>query len=166
MKVLLKILLLPVSIIKWLKNGIEYLTLNSYLKNISISKIDAINGYEFEKYLEILLKSMGMKTKKTQDSRDYGADIIATYKKETIVIQAKLYYNHNVGISCVQEAKASKDYYQADKAVVITNSHYTKSAINLAKSTQVALIDREKLMNLINATKKEKIRLFNIYTII
>ena len=82
------------------------------------------------------------------------------------LLQAKLYYNKNVSLSAVQEAKASLDYYVADKAVVITNSHFTKSAYELALSTGVALIDREKLITLIQADKKQKRILFERYTII
>ncbi|MBQ9791773.1 MAG: restriction endonuclease [Clostridia bacterium] len=163
MKILKNILLLPITLIKTIKNGIENLFLSKYLKQFSINKIDAISGYEFEKYLECLFKSMGLKTTTTKKAHDYGADLITTYKKEVMVVQAKLYYCKHVGLSAIQEAKTSLDYYKADKAIVITNSYFTKSAINLAKSTGVALIDREKLNTLINANKTEKKALFRKY---
>ena len=148
------------------KHILENMFLDKYLKQFSINKIDAISGYEFEKYLEYLFRAMGYKSKATKKAHDYGADLLVTHKKETTVVQAKLYYNKNVSLSAVQEAKASLDYYVADKAVVITNSHFTKSAYELALSTGVALIDREKLITLIQADKKQKRILFERYIII
>ena len=165
MKVLNALLYIPKKLIQTTKNIFESIFLNQYLKQISINKIDAISGYEFEKYLECLFKAMGCKSVTTKKAHDFGADLLITYKKETMVVQAKLYYSKNVGLSAVQEAKTSLSYYMGDKAIVITNSHFTKSAIELAKTTGVARIDREKLIALIGADKKQKQILFSRYIV-
>lgn len=166
MTVLKKIVLLPISIAKAIKGAIDNLMLGSYLKRFSINKIDAISGYEFETYLSYLFKSMGYKSVTTKKAHDYGADLMISRKKETIVVQAKLYYNKNVGLGAIQEAKTSMLHYGCDRAVVITNSHFTKSAITLAKTTGVALIDREMLVSLIQANKHDKTMLFSRYMVI
>ena len=49
---------------------------------------------------------------------------------------------------------AAIKYYNADSAIVITNSYFTKSAIKLAKVNNVELWDRDKLINLIKITFK------------
>jgi len=44
---------------------------------------------------------------------------------------------------------SGRNHYKADKGVVITNSTFTNSAISLAKSNKIELIDRTKLKELI-----------------
>ena len=160
MNVIANILLSPIKLIK---NAINIRIVDKNIRATSINKIDAIDGYEFEVFIENLLKTIGYKSITTKKSRDYGADIVAKNRKETIVIQTKLYYNHNVGLGSVQEAKSALNYYMADKAMVITNSHFTKSTKTLAKSTNVALIDREQLIALMQANRKERKALFFNY---
>jgi restriction system protein len=65
-----------------------------------------------------------------------------------VVIQAKR-YSKDVGIKVVQEVMGAKAYYSADGAWVVTNSHFTKAATVLAKKSNVILIDREQLIDLI-----------------
>lgn len=54
-----------------------------------------------------------------------------------------------MGNAAVQQVVAGKAYYGADESWVITNSTYTKGAIELANTTNTKLWDREKLSNLI-----------------
>ena len=54
--------------------------------------------------------------------------IIAEKDNIKIVIQTKCYHNV-VGNKAIQEAVAGMKYYDADKAMVITNSTFTRSAI-------------------------------------
>lgn len=51
-----------------------------------------------------------------------------------------------VGIKAVQEIVSAKNFYNAHRCMVITNNYFTDSAINLAKSNNVKLIDRDKLV--------------------
>ena len=62
-----------------LRQKINYL----YIKDINISRIDALSGDEFENYLYYLFSYMGFNVKKTPKTRDFGADLIIKYK-ETI----------------------------------------------------------------------------------
>ena len=70
-----------------------------------------------------------------------GADLILRRRGEKIVVQAKR-YEKNVGIAAVQEAVGSVAYYDADRAMVVTNSGFTKSARNLARQNEVELWGR------------------------
>jgi hypothetical protein len=54
-----------------------------------------------------------------------------------------------VGIRAVQEINSARDYYEAHEAWVITNNFFSTQAIQLANSTNVILIDRDELVNLI-----------------
>ena len=48
----------------------------------------------------------------------------------------------------MQEIRAGRDHEQADYAVVVSTSGYTKSAYALASSTQVLLLDFSELHTL------------------
>ncbi len=50
----------------------------------------------------------------------------------------------NVGIAAVQEVVGSIAYYKADRAMVVTNSNFTKSARDLAKRNEVELWEEKK----------------------
>lgn len=51
----------------------------------------------------------------------------------------------NVGIAAVQEVVGSIAYYKADRAMVVTNSNFTKSARDLAKRNEVELWGRKEM---------------------
>jgi restriction system protein len=59
-------------------------------------------------------------------------------------------YSGNVSNSSVQEVVASKNYYNSDKCMVVTNSYFTNSAVELARANSVELINRDKLFQLID----------------
>lgn len=114
-----------------------------------INDIDKLDGFQFEEYLKVLFKKLGYKPVVTQKTGDYGADLILQGKNR-IVIQAKRYgYKNNVSLDAVREAYAAKAYYKADEAWVITNSHFTKQALELAKACDVKLLDRHDLQKFI-----------------
>lgn len=115
------------------------------LKGSGILDIDKFDGKTFETYLNVVFKERGYKVFQTSYTKDYGADLVVEKNGIKTVIQAKRYQT-NVGIKGVQEVVAAIKHYQCDKAMVITNSHFTKAAVELAKSNQVELWDRELLV--------------------
>ena len=121
-----------------------------YLR-MSMRKVDKLSGRAFEKYLRVQFKHLGYRVTLTDYSHDYGADLIVRKRGEKIVVQAKR-YEKNVGIAAVQEAVGSVAYYDADRAMVVTNSGFTKSARNLARQNDVELWRRYDIQ------KKFKIR--------
>lgn len=125
---------------------IKYLGERRYL-NSPLSKIDKMSGEEFETYLKIYFESKGYKVERTPLSNDYGADLVCKDKYETVVVQAKR-YEASVGNSAVQEVVAAKEYYEADRCIVITNSYFTKNAYALAEANNVELWDRDDLVRI------------------
>ncbi len=121
------------------------------LAKAGMSYIDKMDGYQFEVYLKALLKKLGYeRIIVTKKSNDRGVDIHIK-GKNSIVIQAKRYgYKNRVGISASQEVLGAKVYYKAQEAWVITNSQFTKQAIEFAAQTNTKLIDRNELQKLIN----------------
>lgn len=114
-----------------------------------IKDIDKMDGFQFERYLNVLFYRLGYKTSVTKKSGDFGADLILQGTNR-IVVQAKRYGHKNkVGIAAVQEVFAARAYYKANEAWVVTNSVFTEPAKKLALACRVKLIDREGLMDLI-----------------
>ena len=119
------------------------------LKNINLNSIDKMTGFEFEEFIGYLFKKIGYEVIVTKKSNDQGIDIIVKDDFTKIGIQAKC-YSGSVGNKAIQEAVAGKSYYKCDKVIVITNSSFTQSAIELAKCNNVGLISRKELSEMIN----------------
>ena len=109
-----------------------------------IATIDEFSGLDFELFVAYnLLPNMGFKNIiKTQDSSDFGVDVVAELNNDRYAIQCKC-YSDSVGIHAVQEVVGGCKYYDCNKCMVITNSHYTSAAKKLAYKNNVLLICRE-----------------------
>lgn len=102
---------------------------------------EVLDGRKYEEYCCKYLKGQGFHNiQLTQASNDQGIDIIAYKNHKKYGFQCK-YYEKPVGNSAVQEAYAGAAYYNCDKACVITNNTFTRSAIQLADETNVILYD-------------------------
>lgn len=132
---------------KYLKRKTKMKYLNS-----PISKVDIMEGIEFEHFLKHHFEALGYNVKETNATNDYGADLLLKSFNKIIVVQAKR-YKANVGIKAIQEICAAVPYFKATKGIVVTNSHFTKNAIQLAKANNIELIDREKLSIIMNSHK-------------
>lgn len=134
----------------YIYNKIRKIQVSRQLSSSGIRSIDKMDGFQFEVYLKALFKELGYKPEVTKKAGDFGVDVVLKGKNR-IVIQAKRYGEKNrVGISAVQEIFAGKTYYKANESWVITNSYFTKQAIELADACNVKLLDRMELQKLIN----------------
>ena len=162
-KIILAIGFFPVVIfcylIKSIYRSIEKRRSLQFISNISIEEIDGLDGEEFEELLAMFFRGRGLKVTKTKKSHDYGADLLVTTKDEVIAIQCKLYYKRPVSNSAIQEIATAKDYYSASRAVVITNSKFTKPAEILADKIGVKLIDRDSLQELLSSKREYNLNL-------
>ena len=116
------------------------------LKNLSSGstgsgRITHITGEDFERYCASVLLEAGFSNiSLTPKSGDFGADIIAFDKGgRKICVQCKK-YSSSVGIAAVQEVFSAKQYYNCNRAMVMTNAGFTQAAQDLAKKTGVELI--------------------------
>lgn len=121
--------------------------------NTTIDEIDKMAGLEFEHFLCDLYSKNGYKAEVTKASGDQGADLIIEKFGERTVVQAKR-YSGVVTNTAIQEVVGAKAHYNCSKAMVVTNSYFTKSAMELANSNDVELVDREKL--------EEKLKDYNL----
>lgn len=116
--------------------------------NAKASELDKLSGTEFENFLAGLYRAQGYTVELTANTGDYGADLMLTKNQERISVQAKR-YTGSVGVAAVQEALSGKAYYQCSAAWVITTGTFTANAIKLAKKSDVKMISRSELGNLL-----------------
>ena len=108
-----------------------------------------LSPYEFEELIAKLFEKMNYRVKLTSKTADYGADIIARKREDTFVIQVKKYAEGNkIGAVEVQQLLGSMWKYKANKAIFVTTSTYTRSAIRQTEGAPIELWDGKKLYKL------------------
>lgn len=95
---------------------------------------------EYEQYVAMQLKRQGFQAVQlTPKTGDFGADILCFDRHgNSCAIQCK-YYSKPVGYRAVEEALAGARYYNCKRALVITNTSFTKNAIRGAERLNVEL---------------------------
>ena len=114
--------------------------LRSFQSIPEFERLHTMSGVEFEKFLRLLLERDGWRVELTPHTGDFGADLILSNGETTVAVQAKR-YRKAVGIKAVQEAAAARDYYRTNEAWVMTQSSFTKSAVQQAKASNIRLRD-------------------------
>lgn len=133
-----------------INNEISIFNNNKLLSEIR--NIEQLDGWQFEKYCAKLFSKLGYQVQVTKGSGDFGADLILD---NSISVQCKL-YSGSVGLHALQEVYSSMAKYKTKYAWVVTNSTFTKQAIEYASDAQIKLIDR-------NSLKQLMIKAFNNY---
>lgn len=124
--------------------------------------IDNLTGYEFENLTEDLIKKLGFITEERKKSADGGIDIRAINEqpifKGLYIIQCKR-HNKPIGEAIIRDLFGVVSSERANKGILITNSRFTKSAIDFARNKPIELIDGDKFFNLLEKNiDQEKIR--------
>lgn len=103
-------------------------------------KISVKTGIDYEYYVEEYFKKLNYNVSRTPKTGDQGADLIVVKNGIKTAVQCK-YYSKSVGNKAVQEVIAGKNFYQCDKAMVVSNAVFTKSARQLAYNSDVDLMN-------------------------
>ena len=110
---------------------------------------DDMDGFEFEDLTCDILVANGFEiAESTQNSGDFGVDVIAERDGVVYAIQCKRYHGP-VGIDAVQQVYAGRDFYECNVAVVLTNSYFSRAAQRLADKIGVVLWDRDMFKELL-----------------
>jgi len=121
---------------------------------LSLSDIDRLNPNLFEASIGALYKKQGFEIYLTPYSNDKGVDVVILKRGENYLIQAKQ-TKSLVGNEAIQEICTARKYYE-DKfkekfnLLTITNNNFSASAMILAKSNDINLINRQQLEIMIN----------------
>ena len=117
--------------------------------NYDMSRIDKMEGHEFERFVASLLRKLNyQKVEVTPGSGDQGVDVLAEKDGVRYAIQCKC-YSSDLGNTPVQEINTGKTIYRCHVGIVVTNRYFTQGAREAAKATGVLLWDRTKLEQLI-----------------
>lgn len=136
------------------RNKVSYNLILSTDEKEQMSKIDEMDGKEFEKFMTaILIKNGFTNVYTTKASGDYGADILGEYNGFKYAFQCKR-FDSKVGARPIGEVLRGMNYYECDKGVVITNNYFTRQAYTEAKACNVELWDRNKVLELCRKTLK------------
>ena len=115
------------------------------LRRSGIREIDAMGGEVFEQYLATLFSRLGYRVELTRFRGDFGGDLVLRKGGVRTAVQAKRHAK-TVGIKAVQEAVGAKAYYDCAAAMVVTNSYFSRQAVELAEKAGVELWDRDELI--------------------
>ena len=125
--------------------GIRYVGHKLFGWKLPKKSVKHMTGTEFERHVADQLRARGYHDVRfTPATGDYGVDILATKHGRVYAFQCKC-YTGSVGVSAVQEVYSGSRKYNADRAVVISNSKYTPNAKTLAHDLGVSLWDLEVL---------------------
>lgn len=112
--------------------------------------ITDMEGHSFEYWCADLLRNCGYQNVEvTKGSGDQGVDIIAEKDDLRYAIQCKRYAS-KLSNKPIQEIYAGKSLYNCDVGVVMTNSHFTSGAVELASATGTLLWDIDEIKHMIN----------------
>lgn len=122
---------------------------------LGVEDIDRLSGRDFERLLTQVFAERGAKVVLTPKCNDWGADLVVEKDGVRTVVQAKR-WSKRVGVKAVQEAYSSKPVYRAERAMVVTNSSFTRSAIELARKCDVELWDRDTFVERLLAVQAQQ----------
>lgn len=135
--------------------------LNTDDESIFFNDMNQLSGIEFEKVCQQLVENMGFETQTTKASGDGGIDLIA-YNYQPLVsgkyiIQCKR-YTGSVGEPIIRDLYGVVTAERANKGILITTGHFTKSAISFAEGKPIELIDGKQLKDLFEQYNGDNIK--------
>lgn len=123
---------------------------------LAIDDIDDMDGHDFEYWCADLLADNGFTdVQVTPGSGDMGVDIIAYSGGEKWAFQCKR-FSKPCGNKPIQEVDTGARYYGCERAAVMTNQYFTKSATKLAESVDVELLDRDTIADMISTRGQQQ----------
>lgn len=110
----------------------------------TLKTIDSMTGVEFERYVAKLLVKQGYSHVSLTERYDYGVDIIAEKDGIKWGIQVKRHKNL-VKAFAVRQVVTALRKYNCDRAMVVTNSQFSRVAVELARTNDCVLVERDGL---------------------
>lgn len=123
--------------------------------------LKGLNGYEFERLVEMYYKDKGYEPQIVGGSGDHEVDIILTDPKEKykIAVQCKHWKTKNVGNDIILRLSAGNRVHKClDAWCITTSSNYTKSAIEAAEGLNIRLLNGLHVQDKIGSWQKRKLK--------
>jgi len=115
-----------------------------YHESRTMDDVSRMSGIQFEEFVACLFLRMGYTEIKLTPPNDQGGDLLCVSPGGVpVVVQAKR-WKGNVGNAAVQELLGAMRHYRRSKGIVVTNSTFTRAAVQLAESDcDVTLCDKQ-----------------------
>jgi len=114
--------------------------------------VPSMSPLEYEQFVARQLERAGWTVKHCGRQGDQGADVVADLRGFRAVVQVKL-YRKRCGNDAVQQISAARRHYDAQIMVVVCPAGFTPSAVALASSNGVHLMDHSALASLATAAR-------------
>jgi|SRR5579863_954714 len=114
-----------------------------------IGSFYALSPEQFEEHVSRCFEYLGYITTLTPRVGDQGVDVIAEKGNDLIAIQCKRYSDHAPN-AAVQAVHAGAMYYGCNRALLVCLGGFSRSAIELASSTSVELMDGAEYADLVH----------------
>lgn len=132
------------SILIFLITGRLAKAISSYrYRRSDLYEIDRMTKSEFIDYLCTRFSDKGYRVKKITKYPKYGADLIVRKNGEAAAVVARIH--ERVRVYDIQQVISAREYYAADRAIVVTNETFTYPALRLSRKCHVHLIGRKRL---------------------
>ncbi len=112
--------------------------------SLSLSELQALDPYKFERYVGDLFKANGYHVRNTVATGDEGVDLYVSKKDEIAVVQCKR-FKGTVGPSVVRDLYGTMLHEHANKAYLVTTGRFTHKTQVWAKGKPIELIDGNQL---------------------
>jgi len=123
------------------------------LRALEMVDIDVMDGLEFEKFVAKVMASRGFSKIQLTERYDYGVDIIAHKDGVRWGVQVKR-YSRMVKAEAVRQVVTALNKYKCQRAMVVTNSTFSRPAKVLAETNDCVLIGKDELAEWIIAFEK------------
>jgi restriction system protein len=127
--------------------------------DLSVETLKKIEWYSFELFCKIYYENIGYRVIKTKAGADGGIDLIlyqADSESSYALVQCKARMDRDIGVNYVRELLGVMTAEKVEKGILITNSYFTKEAIEFAKNHSIEMIDLFRLSTLVNELETEK----------
>ena len=124
-------------------------------RNKTLKKLKRLSWDDFELFCMELFEKEGWKVKgNSKKGADGGVDIWmskSTFNNKTIaIVQCKRYDETRVTVKVIREMYGLMYEYDADKAYIVTTSHFTKECYKFVDGKNIELINASKLLKMLN----------------
>ncbi|GAE28332.1 hypothetical protein JCM9140_4549 [Halalkalibacter wakoensis JCM 9140] len=121
----------------------------------TLLNIDELPEQEFQQLLVPLFQKQGYSVNRTKGNRKAQPDLIVRKKGVKALVLAKR-QTTDIQANFIHDCLSLKPSFQANRLIIVTNSHFTKSAKQVAHANKVTLIDRDSLDAMLDAYLLEK----------
>ena len=122
-----------------------------------LGTIESLTWQQFEEIVGAAYRRQGYKVVETGGGGpDGGIDLILRGNGEKVLVQCKQWRSYRVGVKLLREFHGilTSSKTTADRGIFVTFGLYTQEARQFARDNSIELVDRERLLEMVQAAQK------------